>query len=175
MNVVIFRGKRFMQKKSLLAALVLVTVFGAGTVNAAEVFIKKNKTTTSAPQKQAAPSVPQGGVPNPGQEPVIPPSVQLYQQGVVPLGQQPCTEEDQKLVLALDKKVTAKRDPNATAGQVNGEAQQWSDSLNNPESMQNFINIYARCSSTVIGGREARGIKPLKPVEPVRLPAYKTP
>jgi uncharacterized membrane protein len=116
-NVVIFRGKRFMQK-TLLASLVLVTVFGAGTVNAAEVFIKKNKTTTSAPQKQAVPSMPQGGVPNQGQEQVLPPSVQLYQPGVVPLGQQPCTEEDKKLVLALDKKVTAKRDPNATAGQV---------------------------------------------------------
>lgn len=173
-NVVIFRGKRFMQK-ALLASLVLMTVFGAGTVNAAEVFIKKNKTTTSAPQKQAVPSMPQGGVPNQGQEQVLPPSVQLYQPGVVPLGQQPCTEEDKKLVLALDKKVTAKRDPNATAGQVNGEAQRWSDSLNNPESMRNFINIYARCSSTVMGGREARGIKPLKPVEPVKLPAYKTP
>jgi hypothetical protein len=164
-------------KKALIAALVLVTVFGAGTVDAAEVFIKKNKTTTSSPQKQPVQPVPHGGLQNQnqGQEQALPPGVNLYPPGVVPLTEQPCTEEDKKLVLALDKKVTARRDPNATTGQVTAEAKQWSDSLSDPKNMQSFINIYTRCSSTVIGAREAGGIKPAKPVQAVPLPTAKTP
>ncbi|MCE7887789.1 MAG: hypothetical protein DYH13_09865 [Alphaproteobacteria bacterium PRO2] len=165
-------------QNALLAALVLLTVFGAGTVDAAEVFIKKNKTTTSAPQKQSVQPAPQGGVQNqnPQQEQVLPPGVNLYPPGVVPLTQQPCTEQDKKLVLALDKKITMKRDPNATSAQISAEAKQWNDNFSTPESMQNFINIYTRCSAVVAARREAEGIKAAKPVEAVKLPGpVKTP
>lgn len=140
--------------------------------DAAEVFIKKN-TTAAEPETPVDRSVPQNDVQS--NEQVLPPGVHLYPPGVVPLTQQPCTEEDKKLVLALDKKVTAKKDASTTSAQMSAEAKQWNDTFNSRESMQNFINIYTRCATFVAGAREAAGMKSSKPVEAVKLPTAKTP
>lgn len=152
-----------MQRKALLAALVLLTAYGAGTADAASVFIKKKK-KEPAPQEQAVQPAPENDVP------VLPPGVHLYPPGEVPLTQQPCTEQDKKLVLALDKKILAKPDPNTTSAQLSAEAKQWSDNFSAPGSLQNFINLYTRCAMVVAAERKAAGIKPPKPVEPVKIP-----
>lgn len=162
-----------MQKISLFAALVLLTVIGAGTAHATDIFNKTKKTSTT-PQVKTMEMAPRPTPESVGTyykpdntQIVLPPNVQLMQEGVVPMNLQPCTEQDQKLVKQVDEKVLAKRDPSASSAETSADAKGWNDALGDRPTVQNLVGLYVRCASVVSADRAARGIKPR---EPTKLP-----
>ncbi len=77
-------------------------------------------------------------------------------------GQPACSEEDAKLVTALDKKLLDRSSDDASPEDRSEEAKRWQENFSTPESMKNFIYLYVRCAHVVAAKRETMGMGPGK-------------